>query len=102
DGIRDFHVTGVQTCALPIWRAHAVEDHDVVRSSGAGATAAVGTLVTHGDGWLESLVSPGAVGAVVSPGFPESVRGGDRPRGALRSVGGREGNDGICSWIATR
>src|SRR5207302_2870256 len=20
DGIRDFHVTGVQTCALPIWR----------------------------------------------------------------------------------
>src|SRR5690606_40235950 len=22
DGIRDFHVTGVQTCALPIWRAH--------------------------------------------------------------------------------
>src|SRR5690606_40793983 len=21
DGIRDFHVTGVQTCALPIWRA---------------------------------------------------------------------------------
>src|SRR5690606_40359439 len=23
DGIRDFHVTGVQTCALPIWRAAA-------------------------------------------------------------------------------
>src|SRR5690606_40876624 len=23
DGIRDFHVTGVQTCALPIWLAHA-------------------------------------------------------------------------------
>src|SRR5690606_41005406 len=22
DGIRDFHVTGVQTCALPIWPAH--------------------------------------------------------------------------------
>src|SRR5690606_39879889 len=21
DGIRDFHVTGVQTCALPIWKA---------------------------------------------------------------------------------
>src|SRR5690606_39430401 len=21
DGIRDFHVTGVQTCALPIWRS---------------------------------------------------------------------------------
>src|SRR5690606_39309430 len=23
DGIRDFHVTGVQTCALPIWTASA-------------------------------------------------------------------------------
>src|SRR5690606_40818819 len=23
DGIRDFHVTGVQTCALPIWRSPA-------------------------------------------------------------------------------
>src|SRR5690606_39318489 len=22
DGIRDFHVTGVQTCALPIWEVH--------------------------------------------------------------------------------
>src|SRR5690606_39604932 len=22
DGIRDFHVTGVQTCALPIWTRH--------------------------------------------------------------------------------
>src|SRR5690606_39404335 len=25
DGIRDFHVTGVQTCALPVWKA-VVED----------------------------------------------------------------------------
>src|SRR5690606_40197652 len=24
DGIRDFHVTGVQTCALPIWGADAL------------------------------------------------------------------------------
>src|SRR5690606_36429136 len=24
DGIRDFHVTGVQTCALPIWGPHAL------------------------------------------------------------------------------
>src|SRR5690606_40021834 len=24
DGIRDFHVTGVQTCALPIWASSAV------------------------------------------------------------------------------
>src|SRR5690606_40211989 len=26
DGIRDFHVTGVQTCALPIWRVGEVLD----------------------------------------------------------------------------
>src|SRR5690606_30412866 len=25
DGIRDFHVTGVQTCALPIWRFQKVD-----------------------------------------------------------------------------
>src|SRR5690606_40440837 len=26
DGIRDFHVTGVQTCALPIWTLASVQD----------------------------------------------------------------------------
>src|SRR5690606_39586196 len=25
DGIRDFHVTGVQTCALPIWLSYATQ-----------------------------------------------------------------------------
>src|SRR5690349_23127758 len=28
DGIRDLYVTGVQTCALPIFRAHAVDAHE--------------------------------------------------------------------------
>src|SRR5690606_39897292 len=27
DGIRDFHVTRVQTCALPIWVGHALRHH---------------------------------------------------------------------------
>src|SRR5690606_33850990 len=32
DGIRDFHVTGVQTCALPIFTAKAdPEDRDAIR-----------------------------------------------------------------------
>src|SRR5207253_5405491 len=31
DGIRDGHVTGVQTCALPIWVLHD-HDHDVIDS----------------------------------------------------------------------
>src|SRR5690606_40900782 len=30
DGIRDFHVTGVQTCALPIWILEAVGDDKLV------------------------------------------------------------------------
>src|SRR5690606_40033090 len=33
DGIRDFHVTGVQTCALPIFRDVC---RDVYRQGGAG------------------------------------------------------------------
>src|SRR5690606_4374704 len=38
DGIRDFHVTGVQTCALPIWR---LETHqgDPLMPSGDGDDA---------------------------------------------------------------
>src|SRR5690606_39546080 len=38
DGIRDFHVTGVQTCALPIFRADAVADvlEDAVAEAVAG------------------------------------------------------------------
>src|SRR5690606_40131921 len=31
DGIRDFHVTGVQTCALPIWRIQVRVKRDGVR-----------------------------------------------------------------------
>src|SRR5690606_39809076 len=58
DGIRDFHVTGVQTCALPIWLRAALGDLDgwravafvvvstPVRVVGLGAVAlAAGTAV---------------------------------------------------------
>src|SRR5690606_40376910 len=34
DGIRDFHVTGVQTCALPIFARIAVSDEDAERMTG--------------------------------------------------------------------
>src|SRR5690606_40468579 len=37
DGIRDFHVTGVQTCALPIFKVHKTFVHD------GGAFAEVGS-----------------------------------------------------------
>src|SRR5690606_40680065 len=32
DGIRDFHVTGVQTCALPIWQISAAQLRDCSQS----------------------------------------------------------------------
>src|SRR5690606_40095440 len=32
DGIRDFHVTGVQTCALPIWRQQHWQQQTLQRS----------------------------------------------------------------------
>src|SRR5690606_33600664 len=36
DGIRDFHVTGVQTCALPIWLHEARRlDHDIIEVDAA-------------------------------------------------------------------
>src|SRR6266511_942847 len=45
DGIRDFHVTGVQTCALPIWcrtpGGSRRESHRTGYAAGAGAESAV-------------------------------------------------------------
>src|SRR5690349_24434368 len=38
DGIRDLYVTGVQTCALPIWRHHgSCAGGTVTRGSGPGS-----------------------------------------------------------------
>src|SRR5690606_39706413 len=43
DGIRDFHVTGVQTCALPIWRGPAAAVRAGERGGrGAGLASAGG------------------------------------------------------------
>src|SRR5690606_40001941 len=41
DGIRDFHVTGVQTCALPIWfhRTYCELGVDVIETNTFGAFA---------------------------------------------------------------
>src|SRR5690606_39452793 len=50
DGIRDFHVTGVQTCALPIWvRARRATDLARLRSSASArpsASAMAGALAS--------------------------------------------------------
>src|SRR5690606_41145988 len=43
DGIRDFHVTGVQTCALPIY--HLI-DQPIIRSENVTVTSASGIHAT--------------------------------------------------------
>src|SRR5690606_40531132 len=51
DGIRDFHVTGVQTCALPIWagkRARPPARRGRCASSG---TACAGVSICCRSGW---------------------------------------------------
>src|SRR5690606_41161794 len=82
DGIRDFHVTGVQTCALPIFDAVVREDPllDAVVERGV---LAVGdpverdgdlgevTAVVPGGGGVPTAV-PGVAGA---PGEDEAGRG---------------------------
>src|SRR5690606_39969688 len=50
DGIRDFHVTGVQTCALPIYRSGTNRVRDSRRPAGpaqAGAAPATGDQTTR-------------------------------------------------------
>src|SRR5690606_39562534 len=50
DGIRDFHVTGVQTCALPIWKGWPVTLPGILASR------------LHADGSHESILrTPGQV-----------------------------------------
>src|SRR5690606_39846592 len=40
DGIRDFHVTGVQTCALPIWLRDALKTKEGLMATGELMVAA--------------------------------------------------------------
>src|SRR5690606_39923610 len=104
DGIRDFHVTGVQTCALPISSVRAASAAagggrypcypDVARTTG---TAAPGPR--HAAGAVR-LPSPGAAGhprpagadSATSTGLPSSLRNcpaaraGPAPDGVCRPL----------------
>src|SRR5690606_40955459 len=70
DGIRDFHVTGVQTCALPIWIRHfdittkremetenwlpASRPVDIVLTAGASCPdALLDDVIAKIAGWME-------------------------------------------------
>src|SRR5690606_40186831 len=95
DGIRDFHVTGVQTCALPIWSTLQI------RSStcpGERSTSS-GKSISNGYGWnVPSAVSSGTESLqmrnVGSPS-PEIVRHANSTsaRSEERRVGKDESKD---------
>src|SRR5690606_40499511 len=50
-GIRDFHVTGVQTCALPIYTLSWAVDSLIVDGRGMSDTKQGVTLEIFGEGW---------------------------------------------------
>src|SRR5690606_40249787 len=62
DGIRDFHVTGVQTCALPIYRRAGTDRHQAHRPTevtrdltGTGMSAAAAEALArrlHGEAFI--------------------------------------------------
>src|SRR5690606_39933701 len=93
DGIRDFHVTGVQTCALPIWpgrsggRRRPVKDPPSV-SSVDHLWSAVVRKANHGS---SCCVCWGAGG----------LPGGIQPSGR-RSEERRVGKEGGRRWSACR
>src|SRR5437879_13740629 len=63
DGIRDTSVTGVQTCALPIWRIHAVpwlrtSETPGIERSWASSTASLVSSSTKSD-WTRALRAVG-------------------------------------------
>src|SRR5438874_5102957 len=60
DGIRDLYVTGVQTCALPIWRIAAIEADHEDAASGIGLLAqAQRFFAVHGGRLLDEDVDTG-------------------------------------------
>src|SRR5690606_39522005 len=54
DGIRDFHVTGVQTCALPIWASRALTGAWIETDSTQSAhSCSSGRALTGA--WIETI-----------------------------------------------
>src|SRR5256886_6978114 len=62
DGIRDLTVTGVQTCALPIWRELYVDAQDQAHHRGGPARADRGVRAVHVERPDVELLEGGARG----------------------------------------
>src|SRR5690606_40603072 len=86
DGIRDFHVTGVQTCALPISfggvQLHALQVH---------ALGVATQLFQSG------LLVPGVVGVVVGEFAGVLTGQGQALLGQIGRASGRE--SGVAAWV---
>src|SRR5690606_40071997 len=90
-GIRDFHVTGVQTCALPICgrSKERTGDGSVPRGSGAGGEA------FRGGAWAAEVVPTWARMAASGGGCRAHVGTGESAWAGWRSEERRVGTD--CS-----
>src|SRR5690606_39770019 len=89
DGIRDFHVTGVQTCALPISSLTPVYPTTAGLSQAqlrAMIERALDNLA------LEDTLEPATLGKLGLQGFRESVMLLHRPRSEERRVGKESGS----------
>src|SRR5690606_40495664 len=91
DGIRDFHVTGVQTCALPIYRADAA----VAAGQQALDDAGLAVVVAEADGAAVLLVAADLV-AQLAEAFVGLLGGELRGplEGGVRSEERRVGKEG--------
>src|SRR5215475_15472173 len=73
DGIRDFHVTGAQTCALPIWQRGLWDSAIAEIGVGAGIfqkhNLELQVVYTSGGGETQQAVISGSVDIGVSPGM---------------------------------
>src|SRR5690606_1234035 len=85
DGIRAFHVTGVQTCALPICGGVGLRQRRLPpggRGGGAAAGAGPSARTDH-----EAPLHPLAVGRGGGGGGPPGASGGGEPGGAAGGGG---------------
>src|SRR5690606_41055518 len=102
DGIRDFHVTGVQTCALPILNRYGqIETSAPMQQGERPLSLANGQPNISGD-WapVQMLLTDPRVGGIPREEQPASARGpGGGPRRAEeRRVGKEPCGRGASGW----
>src|SRR5690606_39589925 len=93
DGIRDFHVTGVQTCALPIYAVAAALDNPERRVLRAWATRDAAAIMQFPDSVPVTFADVADLGRLVPPDAPhQGVVIEVEPRSEERRVG----KDGVA------